>query len=84
MADENLSPPEPTMSLSEEALAGIRAAEILIEEITRELEASAQKRQFIKRMDAGSSADDILEAKAVPVKRRGGFRKKGEKRSYTK
>ena len=84
MVDENPSPPAPTMSLSEEALAGIKAAEILIEEITRELEASAPKRQLIKRMYAGSSADDSLEVKAVPVKRRGGFRKKGEKRLYVK
>ena len=84
MADENPSLPAPTMSLSEEALAGIKAAEILIEEITHELEASAPKRQLIKRMDNGSSADDSLEIKAVPVKRRGGFRKKGEKRLYVK
>ena len=70
------------MSLSEEALAGIKAAEILIAEITHELEASAPKRQLIKRMDAGSSADDNLEVKAVPIKRRGGYRRKGEKRLY--
>ena len=59
MADQNPSPPAPTLSLSEEAPAEIKEAEILIEEITRELEASALKHQLIKRKDTGSSADDI-------------------------
>ena len=80
MADQKPSPRAHTMSLSEEALEGIKAAEILIEEITKELEASAPKRQLIKRLDAGCPTDDSLEVKVVPVKRRGGFRRKGEKR----
>jgi hypothetical protein len=69
------------MSLSEEALSGIRAAEDLIEEIAREIEASAPKRHgVIKRLASDDVADDSVEVKVVPVKRRGGWRKKGEKR----
>jgi hypothetical protein len=69
------------MSLSEEALSGISAAEDLIEEITREIEASAPKRRgIIKRLASNDAADDSLEVKVVPMKRRGGWRKTGQRR----
>jgi hypothetical protein len=69
------------MSLSEEALTGIRAAENLIEEITREIEASAPKRRgIIKRLASKDVADDSLEVKVIPVKRRGGWKKTGQRR----
>ncbi|XP_060582960.1 uncharacterized protein LOC132739303 [Ruditapes philippinarum] len=74
-------PAAPSMSLSEEALSGIRAAEDLIEEITREIEASAPKRRgMIKRLASNDGADDSLEVKVIPVKRRGGWRKNGQRR----
>ena len=75
------SPPEVRMSLSEEALAGIKAAEELIEEITKELESYVPTRHgLITRLSYNSEADDNVEVKVVQVKRRGGWRKKGDKR----
>ncbi|XP_060569140.1 uncharacterized protein LOC132727599 isoform X2 [Ruditapes philippinarum] len=82
MADTSSSPPEPTVSLSVEALEGIKAAEQLIEEISAEIAASFPKRYgIIKRLEVNNVADNSVEVKVVPVKRRGGWRKKGEKRN---
>jgi hypothetical protein len=81
MADTSSSPPEPAVSLSVEALEGIKAAEQLIDEISAEIAASFPKRYgIIKRLEVSNVADDSVEVKVVPVKRRGGWRKKGEKR----